>query len=158
MIIDPLRDLPGYLLRRASLDLMSKLAVRLAALDLRPSEATVLMVIGANPGVTQSDIGRALDIATANMAPLAARLTRRELIVRKRVDGRSHGLELSESGRRLTQRARAIMDAFEASEILARIPASRRAAFVSALRALALGQGAVTESARKPKRRAPRST
>src|SRR5690348_5726154 len=117
MIVDPLRELPGYLLRRASLDLMSKLAVRLAALHLRPSEATVLMVIGANPGVTQSEIGRTLDIATANMAPLAARLTRRELIIRERVDGRSHGLKLSESGRRLTQRARAVMEAFEASEI-----------------------------------------
>lgn len=152
MIIDPLRDLPGYLLRRASLDLMSRLAGRLAALDLRPSEATVLMVIGANPGVTQSDIGRALDIATANMAPLAARLTRRELIVRKRVDGRSHSLELSESGRRLTQKARAVMEAFEASEILARIPASQRSAFVNALRALASQQGPAKEAAPKPKR------
>jgi len=157
MIIDPLRDLPGYLLRRASVDLMSKLAVRLAALDLRPSEATVLMVIGANPGVTQSEIGRALDIATANMAPLAARLTRRALIVRERVDGRSHGLKLSESGRRLTQRARAVMEAFEASEILERIPASQRAVFVSALRALASKQEAATEGARKP-RKAPRTT
>lgn len=154
MIIDPLRDLPGYLLRRVSVDLMTKLAARLATLDLRPAEATVLMVIGANPGVTQSEIGRLLDIATANMTPLAARLAGRELLVRERVDGRSHGLKLSESGRRLTQRARHIMEAFEAEQ-LERIPASQRAAFVSALRTLASEHGATANVARKP-RRAPR--
>jgi len=156
MIIDPLRDLPGYLLRRVSVDLMAKLAARLATLDLRPAEATVLMVIGANPGVTQSEIGRLLDIATANMTPLAARLAARELIVRERVDGRSHGLKLSEAGRRLTHRARAIMDSFESAEILGRVPASQRAAFVSALRALASAPGAMATDARKP-RRAPRT-
>ena len=156
MIVDPLRDLPGYLLRRASVGAMAKLAARLATLELRPAEATVLMVIGANPGVTQSEIGRLLDIATANMAPLAARLAGRELIVRERVDGRSHGLKLSESGRRLTQRARGIMDAFEASEILGRIPASQRAAFVNALRALASERGVATNEIRKP-RKAPKT-
>lgn len=151
MIIDPLRDLPGYLLRRVSVDLMARLAARLATLDLRPAEATVLIVIGANPGVTQSEIGRLLDIATANMTPLAARLTGRELIVRERVDGRSHGVKLSESGRRLTQRARHIMEQFEA-ELLERLPTSQRASFLSALRALAAGPGVLADDAAKPRR------
>jgi DNA-binding MarR family transcriptional regulator len=150
MIIDPLRELPGYLLRRVSVDLMAKLAARLATLDLRPAEATVLMVIGANPGVTQSEIGRLLDIATANMTPLAVRLRDRELIVRERVDGRSHGLKLSESGRRLTQRARHIMEEFEA-ELLGRLPTSQRAPFLSALRTLAAGRSALADDA-KPRR------
>lgn len=154
MLIDPLRDLPGYLLRRASVDLMAKLSGRLATLQLRPAEATVLMVIGANPGVTQSEIGRLLDIATANMTPLAARLTSRELIVRERVDGRSHGLKLSESGRRLTRRARHTMDSFE-KEMLERIPSSQRAAFLSVLRLLAAESGAMTDKVPKP-RKAPR--
>lgn len=153
MVIDPLRDLPGYLLRRASVDLMVTLSARLATLDLRPAEATVLMVIGANPGVTQSEIGRLLDIATANMTPLAARLAARELIVRERVDGRSHGLKLSESGRRLTQRARGIVEAFE-TDLLERIPTSQRAAFVSALRALTSERGTLAKDARKPRRTA----
>lgn len=136
MTIDPLRDLPGYLLRRASAALMARLAARLARLSLRPAEASVLLVIGANPGITQSEVGRMLDIASANMAPLAARLTDRQLIVRDRADGRSHDLKLSESGRRLMQRARRVMEVLEA-EFLESIPPSQRATFLSALRTLA---------------------
>ncbi len=135
MIIDPVKDLPGYALRRVSAALMARLAARLAGLDLRPAEATVLLVIGANPGVTQSEIGRLLDIASANMAPLAARLADRELIVREAVDGRSQGLKLTESGRRIAHKARAIMEDLEAG-LLKRIPQADRAAFLRVLVAL----------------------
>src|SRR6185437_16592952 len=56
MVIDPLKGLPGYALRRVSAAFMAELASRLAVLDLRPAEATVLLVIGVNPGITQSDV------------------------------------------------------------------------------------------------------
>jgi len=138
MVIDPLKGLPGYALRRVSAAFMAELASRLAVLDLRPAEATVLLVIGVNPGITQSDVGRLLDIVSANMTPLTARLASRDLIDREPVDGRSHGLTLSESGRRLMQKARKIMEGLE-SELLERIPATQRAAFLSALAALATG-------------------
>src|SRR5690348_2631489 len=134
-ILDPLKDLPGYALRRASAAVMARLAERLATLDLRPSEASVLLVIDANPGATQSDIGRLLDIARANMAPLTARLAARDLIVRESAGGRAHGLTLSDSGRRLTRKAQRIVAALEA-ELLARIPAAQRAAFLRNLKAL----------------------
>lgn len=137
-IVDPLRDLPGYALRRASAAVMAKLAQRLATLELRPSEASVLLVIDANPGVTQSEIGRLLDIARANMAPLTGRLAARDLIVRRSAGGRSHGLTLSVSGRDLTRKAKRIVAALEA-ELLARIPAADRRAFLGALKALFTG-------------------
>lgn len=136
MVSDPLKGFPGYALRRVSAAFMAELASRLAVLDLRPAEATVLLVIGANPGVTQSEIGRSLDIVSANMTPLTARLASRDLIDREPVDGRSHGLTLSESGERLMQKARKIMEELE-GELLERIPAAQRAAFLSALTALA---------------------
>ena len=137
-IVDPLKDLPGYALRRASSAVMAKLAARLAALDLRPSEASVLLIIDANPGVTQSAIGRLLDIARANMAPLTARLAARDLIVRESSGGRSHGLTLSDSGRRLTRKAQRIVADLEA-ELMARIPAAQRAAFLRTLKGLFTG-------------------
>lgn len=137
-IVDPLKDLPGYALRRASAAIMAKLARRLAALDLRPSEASVLLVIDSNPGVTQSQIGRLLDIARANMAPLTARLAARDLIVREAAGGRSHGLTLSAPGRRLTQKAQRIVAQLEA-ELMERIPAAQRAAFLRTLKALFTG-------------------
>jgi DNA-binding MarR family transcriptional regulator len=135
VIIDPMKDLPGYALRRVSAANMARLAARLAGLDLRPADATVLLVIGTNPGVTQSEIGRLLDIASANMAPLAARLADRGLIVREAVDGRSQGLKLTESGRRIAHKARGIMEDLE-SGLLKRIPQADRAAFLRVLVAL----------------------
>jgi DNA-binding MarR family transcriptional regulator len=136
VINDPMKNLPGYALRRVSAAFMARLAERLSRLDLRPADATVLLVIGANPGVTQSEIGRFLAIASANMAPLAARLADRDLIVREAVDGRSQGLTLSEAGRRIAQKARSIIDALEA-DLLERIPAAERAPFLKVLLELA---------------------
>lgn len=135
MIKDPVKDLPGYALRRVSVAFMSRLAARLARLDLRPAEATVLLVIQDNPGVKQSEIGRLLGVVSANMAPLVARLADRDLIIRQAVDGRSQGLTLSEAGRRIAQRARGVMDDLEA-DLLSHIPKADCAAFVRVLHTL----------------------
>jgi DNA-binding MarR family transcriptional regulator len=134
-MIDPLKSYPGYLLRRASAAAMGRLAKRLKALHLSPTEATVLNVIDANPSANQSDIGRLLDIARANMAPLVSRLAARDLIERQPVDKRSHGLVLTRSGRSLAEKIKKAFAEHEA-ELLAKIPAPQRAAFFSALRAL----------------------
>jgi len=133
--IDPLESYPGYLLRRISAAAMAELATRLAGLALRPTEASVLLVIDENPGITQSEIGRMLDIASANVAPLAGRLRTLGLTLRTRVDGRSQGLSLSAAGQRLALRVRAVMRAHE-SHLLAKIPERQRRAFLGALRAL----------------------
>lgn len=114
---------------------MQKLARELAPLDLRPSEASVLVVIEANPNITQSEIGRMLEIAGANMAPLVSRLEKRELVERQPVDGRSHGLVLSAAGRSLCLRTSKVMKSHE-DDLMAKIPPAQRAAFVSMLQAL----------------------
>jgi DNA-binding MarR family transcriptional regulator len=134
-IIDPLKDLPGYALRRASLAVMGELAERLKGLALRPTEATVILVIEANPGVTQSEVGELLEVARANMAPLTARLLERDLVLRQRVDGRSQGMSLSAAGRRMARKIRRAIAEQEAS-ILKRIPAKDAAGFLTALQTL----------------------
>ena len=133
--IDPLEDFPGYSLRRASAASMAKLARRFAAMDLRPTEASVLMVIGANPKITQSEIGRMLDIASANMAPLVSRLAERGLVDRQPVDGRSHGLALSRSGAALTAKVKTAAADHE-RELLRKIPPAQRKMFLTVLRNL----------------------
>ena len=140
MITDPLIILPGYALRRISAAFMQRFATRLAGLDLRPAEASVLLVIGANAGATQSEIGRLLGIASANMAPLAARLVKRDLIVRHAVDGRSQGLTLSGPGRRIGQKVRKVVEELEA-DLLARIPEADRTAFLRVLGILTRCEG-----------------
>src|ERR1700719_4744504 len=134
-MIDPLENYPGYLLRRASAIAMGNLAKRLKGLDLSPTEATVLNVIDANPNASQADIGRLLDIATANMAPLVSRLADRDLVERRPVDGRSHGLLLTGTGRRMTAKIKTIVAEHEA-DLLARIPKAQRESFFAGLRAL----------------------
>jgi DNA-binding MarR family transcriptional regulator len=136
-MIDPLIDYLGYLLRRASAVAMGNLAKRLKAISLSPTEATVLTVIDANPNAGQSDIGRLLDIASANMAPLVSRLADRDLVERRPVDGRSHGLVLTGTGRKMTAKIRTIFAEHEA-DLLARIPKAQRESFFSGVRALLL--------------------
>jgi|SRR5450631_222703 DNA-binding MarR family transcriptional regulator len=137
-MIDPLENYPGYLLRRASAVAMANLAKRLRSLDLSPTEATVLNVIDANPNASQADIGRLLDIATANMAPLVSRLADRDLVERRPLDRRSHGLVLTGTGRRMTAKIKKIFAEHEA-DLLARIPKAQRETFISGLRALLPG-------------------
>jgi len=135
MATDPLKDFPGYALRRASLAVMAALARRMSELGLRPTEATVLVVIEANPGITQSEVGQLLDIARANMAPLAARLLERDLIVRERVDGRSQGLSLSAAGRQLTRKILQTMTEHEAV-LMGKIPRAHHEIFLNSLHLL----------------------
>jgi DNA-binding MarR family transcriptional regulator len=134
-MIDPMSDYPGYLLRRASAMGMARLAKHLKTLHLNPTEATVLNVIDANPNSKQSEIGRMLDIARANMAPLISRLAERDLIERQPVDGRSHGLVLSRAGRVLIPRIKSAFAEHEQA-LMKAIPVSQRRALVAALRAM----------------------
>jgi DNA-binding MarR family transcriptional regulator len=135
MPIDPLEDCPGYSLRRASAVNMAKLARRFAAFNLRPAEATVLIVIDANPNISQSEIGKMLDIASANMAPLVSGLADRKLVERQPIDGRSYGLVLTHNGTRIAAKAKRAVATHE-EELLARIPATQRKALLAALRTL----------------------
>jgi DNA-binding MarR family transcriptional regulator len=137
---DPLDNYPGYALRRASGAMMMRLAARLAPLGVSFTEASILMLVAANAGVSQSDLCRALDIQRANMTPLAARLEERGLIERRPTNGRSLGLSLTASGRALAGKVRAQSEAHE-EELLARVPAEHRLHLMPALRALWLGAG-----------------
>jgi DNA-binding MarR family transcriptional regulator len=132
---NPLEALIGYQLRRASAELMAELARDLGALGLRPAEASVLLLVAANPGATQSDVGRLLDIQRANMSPLVGALEKRGLIRRERVNGRSHGLAVTEEGAALCRDARRSMDEHDA-RLLAYLPQAERAGFEAALATL----------------------
>lgn len=112
---NPLDTRVGYQLRRASSLLMARLSERLAQLGLSPTEASILVLIEANDAPTQSDIGRVLAIKRANMAPLTSGLERKGLIQREAVDGRSHGLHLTERGVEVASAARDTMIAHEES-------------------------------------------
>jgi DNA-binding MarR family transcriptional regulator len=132
---DPLQDSAGYSLRRASHAMMAELGERLTQVGLKMADASVLMVIEANPAVTASQIGRTLDIRRANMVPLLKKLEDAGLIERAPIDGKSQGLSLTDAGVARLAGAREVIDAFEAG-LLARVPEKHRAHLLPALDAL----------------------
>src|SRR5882672_1084692 len=105
---DPFDDMLGYHLRRLSVLAMADLTQSLEPLKLTPAHASILFVIAANPGITQSDVGKMLGILRANMAPLIALLVERGFIKREAVDGRSHAMRLSALGQTVCRQARDI--------------------------------------------------
>ena len=132
---DPLPSYPGYALRRAANATAAELAGRLATLFLRQSDVSVLILVGENPGVTASALGRALDIQRANMVPLLKRLEEAGLIARTALDGKSRGLDLTPAGRDRLDQARKVVDDFE-RELIERVPPAHRPHLLPALEAL----------------------
>ncbi len=132
---DPLHELPGYALRRAAAAMMGEFAARIEPLGLRIADVSALLVIGANPVMTASQLGRMLDIQRANMVPLVARLEDAGLVVRTPLDGKSHSLGLTPAGEAKLAEARAVIGEFE-GWLVSRIPAEHRDHFKPALDAL----------------------
>jgi DNA-binding MarR family transcriptional regulator len=110
-LASPLDSLLGYRLRRASMAMMANLMSALTPLGLSAGEASFLILVGANPGCRQSDVGRTLEIKRANMTPLVARMKARELVVDAPIDGRSRSLTLTRAGIALRDKALARIDA-----------------------------------------------
>lgn len=132
---DPLPNYPGYALRRAANAAAAQLAERLGKLGLRQVDASVLMLLAANPGATASALGRALDIQRANMVPLLKRLEDADLLAREALDGKSQGLRLTDAGLATETAARDVIERFE-RELLARVPPEHREHLLPALNAL----------------------
>jgi DNA-binding MarR family transcriptional regulator len=132
---DPLLSYPGYCLRRANNAMMTELGSRLAPLEMRQTDASALILIGANPGVTASALGRRIDIQRANMVPLLNRLEEAGLIIRAPIDGKSQGLELTKEGREKLAAVLAVIEEFE-RELLERVPLEHRDHLLPALKTL----------------------
>jgi DNA-binding MarR family transcriptional regulator len=132
---DPLSEYPGYVLRRASSAMMAAFARDMEGLGLRTVDATILQILQENPGISQSALGRMLDIQRANMTPIAARLEARGLVQRSPSDGRSLGLELSAEGKILAHQVRERVEAFEA-DVLASVPSEHRGHILPALQSI----------------------
>ena len=108
-----LPSLLGYNLRRAQVAVFQNFTEVVGAAELTPGQFGVLVVIDANPGLSQTQLGNALGIDRSTVVAVIDRLEDRGLVARQRAphDRRSHALRLSDSGkttlRRLTERVRA---------------------------------------------------
>jgi DNA-binding MarR family transcriptional regulator len=132
---DPLRHRPGYALRRAANAMMGELSRRLDAIDLRITEASVLLLIDTREDATASEIGRILDIQRANMVPLLGRLIEAGLVERRPIDGKSQAVLLTPLGQQRRAQADAITTEFE-NDLMNRIAPKHRGHLVPALSGL----------------------
>jgi DNA-binding MarR family transcriptional regulator len=99
-----LDDLMGYNLRRAHGVQKQRFAAVFGPLGIRPVTLSVLGTIYDNPGITQADLGKTLNIKRANMVPVMAELEGRGLIARapSANDRRAHVVKLTPAGTKFT--------------------------------------------------------
>src|SRR5262249_12790517 len=106
--IGVLNDHLGYFLRRLQVWVFQDFIRTLAPIDIGPAQYSVLVVIAANPGLSQSDLADRLGIERARLVRLLDRLERRGLTQRlpSRTDRRSHALRLTREGQRILKLAK----------------------------------------------------
>lgn len=106
----------GYFLRRAQVWVFQDFIRTLTPVDIRPAQYSVLVVIAANPGLSQSDLADKLNIERARLVRLLDRLEKRGLLsrLRSRADRRSHALHLTRAGQTILRRAKALAAGHEA--------------------------------------------
>src|ERR1035441_9143390 len=74
---DVLNEHLGYFLRRLQVEVFKDFIRTLSALDVRPAQYTVLVLIASNPGRSQAEIGEALNIERARLAKMLNELETR---------------------------------------------------------------------------------
>ncbi len=106
----------GYFARRLQIWIFQDFIRTLSAVDISPAQYSVLVVIAANPGASQSQIANTLGIERARLVRLLDRLEERGLIERllSAKDRRSHALRLTRQGNQILKRARTLAAVHEA--------------------------------------------
>ena len=105
--LSPLPSFVGYMLRRAQMLVFDDFIRAMTPLGLRPASFSVLTLIDANPGATQSAVSEALGLQRTNLVAIIDALEQRGLARREpaKNDRRSHALFISERGKRLLRQA-----------------------------------------------------
>ena len=132
-----LDTLIGYHLRRAQVGLFQHFARTVGRAGVTPGQLGVVAMIGANPGLSQTRLGRALGIDRSTMVAVIDALEKRGLVVREVSpnDRRSHALRLSGKGTELMGRLEDAARAHE-SDWAGNLSAAERRQLIELLRRL----------------------
>ena len=106
----------GYFIRRAQVWVFQDFIRTLKALDISPAQYSVLLVIDANAGLSQSALATMLGVQRARLVRVLDGLDARGLTRRLQSasDGRTHALRLTPKGETTLSRARALAAQHEA--------------------------------------------
>jgi DNA-binding MarR family transcriptional regulator len=133
--LDVLNSHLGYFVRRVQVWVFQDFIRTLASIDISPAQFSVLVVIGANRGLSQAELASTLAIERARLVRLLHRLEGRGLIQRLQstADGRRHELQLTPQGRTLLTRAKALAARHERA-LIEKLGAERHRILLDALR------------------------
>lgn len=101
-----LENLVGYNLRRAHAVQRQRFASVFGPEGIRPVLLSALGIIYETPKLSQSELGKLLDVKRANVVTMLDELEKRRLVKRRRSneDRRAHEIELTPRGREQTRR------------------------------------------------------
>lgn len=125
----------GYFVRRLQVWIFQDLIRRLSKLELSPAQFSVLVVIAANRGLSQTRVADTLGIERARLVRLLHGLQQRGLVRRlpSSADARRHALELTASGGTVLARAKELADQHETA-LREKLGAKRHKLLLDALR------------------------
>src|SRR5690606_28632144 len=127
-------NLLGYRLRRAQQAVFRDFAQTIP--ELSPGRVGILLLIDANPGVTQSRLAQAVSLDRSTMVGVIDALESRGLVERRRgKDRRTNGLWLTPSGRVLLARIKRRIQQHE-RRVAARLTAAERSQLLELLNKL----------------------
>jgi DNA-binding MarR family transcriptional regulator len=130
-----LSGLLGYRLRLAQQTVFRDFADRVA--ELSPGRVGILLLVEANPGVTQSLLAQAVKLDRSTMVGVLHTLEDRGLLERRRgEDRRTNGLWLTPAGRGRVARLKRRIEAHE-RRVASRLSAAERTQLLALLEKLA---------------------
>src|SRR3954466_10998742 len=103
---DVLDELLGYSLRRAQVAMFVAFHEATRGIDMTPPRFTALVIIGANPGISQTALGKVLGIARSGAMLVTDWFEARGLVERRHLAeaARAWGLPLTPRGEQLVER------------------------------------------------------
>lgn len=129
-----LAGLLGYRLRLAQQAVFRDYASSVG--EVSPGRVGILLLVEANPGVTQSRLARAVHLDRSTMVGVIDKLEERGLIERRRGDDRrTNGLWLTRPGRTLIARMKERIELHE-HRVAARLTGAERAQLIALLEKL----------------------
>ena len=95
-----LTELLGYHVRLAQVSIFRDFAASLREYDMLPTQYGTLVIIGANPGIKQTDLAWAIQLDRSTIVPLLDRLEKCGWVTRERLpsDRRTNALRLTPEG------------------------------------------------------------
>tara|TARA_A100001037_G_C15043145_1_gene586472 strand:+ start:339 stop:800 length:462 start_codon:yes stop_codon:yes gene_type:complete len=110
-----LPDLIGYNLRCAQVTVFQHFSKTIGESDISPPQYGTLVLINANPGISQSAIASALRFDRSTLVQIIDRLEDRSLVIREvsATDRRSHALKLTDMGHSLLAKLNVLVNKHE---------------------------------------------